>query len=674
MAQPEPRLQALYSYEVLDTPPEPEFDDIVQIARTLCRAPVALISLVDAERQWFKARAGFDLPETPLDQSVCAHALSEDRILVIGDLTKDARTADNALVTGPPHMRFYAGAVLRSLSGRALGTLCVLDDKPRPQGLEHDQCEALVALARQVMHHLETRRALGRREEVLSRARSSGRQHRSRALASEAAQAQLEAAEAGLREAQAAGRIGTFSYRLGQDLMTVSPEMCRLFGVPERETYPIDSLTALVIEEDRALASTPDSRADGSAIPDVELRIRRADTGEIRWISRRSAFERDDHGRVLRMAGTVQDITPQREADRQKEALIDLSDALGDVTSVEAAIAAACEVAVEVLAVSRAGYADIDVTARLFTVVADQTDGTVRSLSGQYRFEVIPATIQPLLAGAPLVIPDIAAANWMGREATPYRVMEAAAQVIIPLQTHGELSGALFLQNSTPREWTDREMGFAAAVAEKLHASVARLQAQADQKLLNDELSHRLKNTLAVVQAISAQTLGGRADPEALDAFGSRLEALSKAHDVLLQQNWSAARIAALVSEVLGSLNAAERVDVRGVDINLGSRAVLSLAMLLHELTTNAMKHGALSNADGRVALSWRIEGLGPEAVFNLGWRESGGPPVREPERLGFGSRLIRAGLSGTAATQIAYLPSGFSADFRAPLSFVTEA
>jgi two-component sensor histidine kinase len=252
--------------------------------------------------------------------------------------------------------------------------------------------------------------------------------------------------------------------------------------------------------------------------------------------------------------------------------------------------------------------------------------------------------------------------------------MEAAAQVIIPLQTRGELSGALFLQNSTPRDWSDREMGFAAAVAEKLHASVAKLQAQADQKLLNEELSHRLKNTLAVVQAISAQTLGGRADPDALDAFGARLEALSKAHDVLLQQNWSAARIAALVNEVLSSLNAVERVDVRGVDINLGARAALALAMLLHELTTNAMKHGALSNAAGRVELSWRIEGLGSEATFNLGWRESGGPPAREPSRHGFGSRLIRAGLSGTAATQIAFHPSGFSADFRAPLSFVTEA
>src|SRR5476651_2661024 len=109
------RLAALLSYRVLDTPPEAQFDDIVQLARTICRTPVALVSLIAADRQWFKARVGIDdLSETPLNQSVCVHALAEPEILIIPDLTQDARTRDNTLVTGGPQIRFYAGAVLRT--------------------------------------------------------------------------------------------------------------------------------------------------------------------------------------------------------------------------------------------------------------------------------------------------------------------------------------------------------------------------------------------------------------------------------------------------------------------------------------------------------------------------------------------------------------------------------
>src|SRR5476649_1180828 len=109
------RLATLLSYRVLDTPPEAQFDDIVQLARTICRTPVALVSLIAADRQWFKARVGIDdLSETPLNQSVCVHAIREPAILVIPDLTQDSRTRDNTLVTGGPQIRFYAGAVLRT--------------------------------------------------------------------------------------------------------------------------------------------------------------------------------------------------------------------------------------------------------------------------------------------------------------------------------------------------------------------------------------------------------------------------------------------------------------------------------------------------------------------------------------------------------------------------------
>ena len=106
------RLLALAAFGILDTPPERGFDDIVHLARQLCAAPVALISLLDRDRQWFKARAGFPPCETDLDRSVCKFVLAETGVLQIPDLTLDPRTLGNPLVTGEPHLRFYAGAPL----------------------------------------------------------------------------------------------------------------------------------------------------------------------------------------------------------------------------------------------------------------------------------------------------------------------------------------------------------------------------------------------------------------------------------------------------------------------------------------------------------------------------------------------------------------------------------
>src|ERR1700760_2674820 len=120
------RLAALEGYAILDTVPEPGFDDIVQLAMLICAAPVALVSLVAHDRQWFKARAGFEPCETDLDSSVCAHALVEPDLLVVPDLTADPRTSANPLVTGEPFIRFYAGAPLRTQEGVVLGSLCVI--------------------------------------------------------------------------------------------------------------------------------------------------------------------------------------------------------------------------------------------------------------------------------------------------------------------------------------------------------------------------------------------------------------------------------------------------------------------------------------------------------------------------------------------------------------------
>lgn len=150
------RLAALRSYEILDTPPEPDFTNLVTLAAQICRTPMALVSLVDGERQWFKAKIGVELNQTSREASICAHALNEPDMLVVRDATADPRFRENPLVTAEPRIRFYAGAPLRTDEGLALGTLCVIDHVPRE--LTAEQTDALRILAREVVAQLERRK------------------------------------------------------------------------------------------------------------------------------------------------------------------------------------------------------------------------------------------------------------------------------------------------------------------------------------------------------------------------------------------------------------------------------------------------------------------------------------------------------------------------------------
>ena len=152
------RLAALHSYGILDTPIEAAFDDITRIAAHVCRAPIAVVNLIDSSRQWFKSEIGLGVRETPLDTSICAHAILLADFMEIPDTLRDDRFNRNPLVTGSPFLRFYAGALLKTSEGHALGTICVLDTQPR--ALDEEQRGVLRALARQSMAQLELRRAL----------------------------------------------------------------------------------------------------------------------------------------------------------------------------------------------------------------------------------------------------------------------------------------------------------------------------------------------------------------------------------------------------------------------------------------------------------------------------------------------------------------------------------
>ena len=585
------RLAALAAYDILDTPAEQGFDDVAHLAAQLCAAPVALVSLVGPDRQWFKAAVGYDVEGSALDAALCVHALAEPDLLVVPDLAADPRTRDNPVVAGAPGFRFYAAAPLRTPEGEALGSLCVLDLAPRPRGLDPAQADALRRLGRQVMGLLEYRLALRQREILLTERQEAGRrpallaetqravaaaggdfdgmlaalvsgamravpraeggavevaegpelvyrvtrgtlapheglrvplhgslsgaclrsgeavsvpdahldgrvnqalaariaqracllvpvlregrmfgvlklqsarpgaftpgdaetarlfagllatglaeageaaaraaaregENRYRAVvdspsdvaivvldgtgrvtdwnsgaerltgwsaeamhgapiarifteedrrlghpevemrgalatglaenagwrlradgsrfwasgemrplrdaggvhrgfvkvlrdrsAERRASLALGEAESALRRAQEAGGVGVFSVDLADDRVHATPEFCRLYGLPERPSFPADEVERLVLPEDAHLRSASASRRSGAAARDVEYRIRRADTGELRWIARRAEFECDAAGRRVRFVGVVRDVTERRRAD-----------------------------------------------------------------------------------------------------------------------------------------------------------------------------------------------------------------------------------------------------------------------------------------------------------------------------------------------------------------------
>lgn len=213
---------------------------------------------------------------------------------------------------------------------------------------------------------------------------------------------------------------------------------------------------------------------------------------------------------------------------------------------------------------------------------------------------------------------------------------------------------------------------FAGVAYQMTKAEKEASEARAQLSVVNHELGHRLKNMLAMVMAIASQTLKGVSDRHAVDAFEARLQALGQAHDILLEQTWTAAPIRIVAEGVLEMLGMIDRVDYDGPEVMLGPRAALALSMALHELGTNAIKYGSLSVPEGWASFRWTATN-DDEPRLLATWQEEDGPPVSSPKRQGFGTRLIKMGLIGSGGVSLSYPITGIQADFEAPLRLVQE-
>lgn len=278
------RLQALHSYRILDTAQEIAFDRVVAVASRVFEMPICLVSLVDENRQWFKACIGLDGKQTSRDDAFCAHAILADEPLIVHDATADARFADNPLVTGAPHIRFYAGAPLRSQSGFKLGTLCLIDTKPR--AFDITQRQTLTDLAALVTDELELRSSAHTRR-MLERI--------------------AEVTPGYIYILDVAERKISYSNR-GLDTM---------LGYPPSDLSDLAVRRKLIHPDDRGIVEDRVARllnAYGQTAIETTYRLLAAN-GEYRWfLSREVALERDAEGKVNEIVGVASDITTTKNA------------------------------------------------------------------------------------------------------------------------------------------------------------------------------------------------------------------------------------------------------------------------------------------------------------------------------------------------------------------------
>jgi two-component sensor histidine kinase len=193
------------------------------------------------------------------------------------------------------------------------------------------------------------------------------------------------------------------------------------------------------------------------------------------------------------------------------------------------------------------------------------------------------------------------------------------------------------------------------------------------ERLLVAEVDHRAKNLLAVIQALVRQTARTSADKEALEeALSGRLRALAGAHELLSAEKWTAVDLRTLLEREVGPFAEAGRIRLDGGHVRVPAKAAVSLGMVVHELATNAAKHGALSTPDGRVEVLWRLDGGdgGESPTLRLSWTEAGGPPVRPPQRKGFGTTLLERSLAHEldGSLELDFRPEGLRAEMTVPL------
>jgi len=488
------RLQALQSYEIMDTGPELRFDDLTLLASQICHTPMALIALIDEHRQWFKSRIGLDRTQLPRDLAFCAPAMVEtDKVFTVVDATLDERFAAHPLVTGDPYIRFYAGAPLVSAEGHALGALCVIDREPRH--LTADQQTALLALSRQVMALLEERR---------TSAALRGAMH---------AQTHSEAL---FREAYETSPIGIALVSPEGGWLRVNEALCDLLGYPAEElersttqtiTHP-DDLESDVVLLRKLLAR--------------ELRTYQLEKrylhrmGHVVWVKLSVSLVWDDQ-RPLYFIWQIQDVGERKNIERGK------SEFLTMVSHELRTPVAALRGALGILAAGAAGV--LPPKAQTLTALAERNADRLHRLvndilaidsieSGAFAYRLSDVDLNQLVSQAALELRPYAEQNQVAIEvrsdlprafahADADRLMQVLANLISNAIEQSPAGGAVVVQvtrtDQTIRvDITDRGVGIPEELRPHIFEKFARIHWTATQR--EADLALGLNISRAIIQ------------------------------------------------------------------------------------------------------------------------------------------------------------------------------
>ncbi len=594
------RVAALARYDVLDTEREPAFDQLVALLARIFDAPIAVVNLVADGRQFFKAETGLGVRESPLETSFCAHAILEEERMVVTDARRDERFACNPLVIGDPGLRFYAGRLLKSKEGVPIGTLCVLDTAPRDAPPTDLQMTALDVLADQVMAQLELRRAL--KERVESDARAA-------------------------RALEASTYVGAWDWDIANDRIIADEQFARMYQVPAEEARrgaPIRRFLQAVHPEDvERVSAEIDAALASRRLFESEYRVADGDGGFC-WVLARGQVNEDRQGRPARFSGVVVDINQRKSAE------LELAETLAALAESEKKFRAIADSMPQMVWSTRPDGSHDYYNARWY----EFTGAAEGSTDGEGWNDMFHPDDQ-----------ERAWALWRHSLQTgePY-------EVEYRLKHHSgayrwTLGRANPIRDDAGR--ITRWFGTCTDIDDLKKGEQAR-------DLLSHELSHRIKNIFAVVSALISLSARRHPDSRAFaQSLKTRISALASAHEfVRPHTNRSRPRFGDLTLHgFLADLfrpyaeeDGSSRIHVEGADADFDDQAATSVALLFHELATNAAKYGALSVDGGRVVLTTERR----DHRFVLTWTEQGGPTVQgAPDHAGFGSSLAEASVEG---------------------------
>ena len=506
-------------------------------------------------------------------------------------------------------------------------------------------------------------------------------------------------AQARLSFALTAGRLGYWELDLKTKELFNSDIYKENWGRAPADAFTYETLLQSIHPEDRDEheQAVNAAIASGEAL-DIEYRVIWPD-GSVHWLQVRGHAVYDKRGRPLRMAGISLDVTERKgteESLREETRTLELLNLTG------AALAGDLDLGRVTQTVTDAAteLSGAQFGALFYNVIDDKggrhthytVSGTPREALGKFPMPRNAEAFLPIFGGKGIVRSDDIRNDPRYAEnelngAEPDARPQVASYLAVPvISRSGTVLGGLFFGHERPGVFTQRTERIVAGIASQAAIAIdnaqlfrsaqieieERLRVEKQQSLLLAELNHRVKNTLAIVQSIATQTLRHADSPEAFRAgFEARVMALAEAHNLLTDSNWAGASLRDIVDRVLMPYAGEERPRHRipRTDVRVGPKTAVSLVMAFHELATNAAKYGALSNGAGSVKVDWTVITETTPGRLVMSWEETDGPPVSEPTRKGFGSRLIRGLAHETSGhVQMEFARTGLVCRFDIPL------